>query len=276
MVKFINVGKVYENFELDKINFSIEKGEIVGIVGQNGAGKTTILKIITGIIRKFYGEIEILGNKVYDSNKNENIGVVFDECPFIPKMTAEKINYSFSGIYKTWDENKFFELIKKFGIERNKKVGEYSKGMTVKLQIAVALSHDSKLLILDEPTNGLDPLSKDLFLDLLYEFMEQDERSIIITSHIISDIEKICDKVLFINAGKIVFFKHKEEIFEQYALLKCTNEEYLEIDKSKIIGDRKNEYSVECLVLKEHFPINYILDKASIEDVLVFTIRGMK
>ena len=203
----------------------------------------------------------------------ENIGVVLDESSFPENLNAAEINHILKKIYKTWDENKFFSFLDKFSISHNKSVKDYSRGMKMKLSIAVSLSHDSKILILDEATSGLDPIIREEILDTFLEFIQDESNSIFVSSHIISDLEKICDYITFIHKGKIIFSEAKDALLYDYGILKCSVEEFENIDKSIVKGMRKNKFGIEALILKNEISGNYIVDKASIEDIMIFIIK---
>ncbi len=273
--KITNLSKNYKDFKLDNINIELPKGCIMGFIGENGAGKSTTIKLILDLIHRDSGNITVLGkdNKKELNLIKENIGVVMDECFFPENINAANINLIMKNIYKTWDEKKFNNLLSGFSLPDKKIIKDYSRGMKMKLSIAVALSHDSKLLILDEATSGLDPIVRDEILDVFLEFIQNEEHSIFISSHIISDLEKICDYVTFIHKGKIIFSEPKDSLIEDYGILKCSSENFKNIDKSIIKGYRKNSFGVEALVLKNNFKGNYVIDKASIEDIMLFYVK---
>ena len=270
-----NVTKEYKNFKLDHINIALPKGCIMGFIGENGAGKTTAIKLILDLINRDDGKITILGkdNRTEINAIKENIGVVLDESSFPENLNAAEINHILKKIYKTWDENKFFSFLDKFSISHNKSVKDYSRGMKMKLSIAVSLSHDSKILILDEATSGLDPIIREEILDTFLEFIQDESNSIFVSSHIISDLEKICDYITFIHKGKIIFSEAKDDLLYDYGILKCSVEEFENIDKSIVKGMRKNKFGIEALILKNEISGNYIVDKASIEDIMIFIIK---
>ncbi len=274
-IKISNLSKKYNDFQLDNINIDLPKGCIMGFIGQNGAGKSTTIKLILDLIKRDSGTITVLGkdNKKELTLIKENIGVVMDECFFPENISAKNINLIMKNIYKTWDESKFNKLIKEFLLPENKLVKEYSRGMKMKLSIAVALSHDSKILILDEATSGLDPIVRDEILDVFLDFIQDEEHSVFISSHIISDLEKICDYITFIHNGKIIFSEAKDGLLENYGILKCTADDFMNIDKSVVKGYRKSSFGVEALVVKKNINKNFIIDKVSIEDIMLFYVK---
>lgn len=274
-LKLENVTKKYEDFKLDNVNISMPKGCIMGFIGENGAGKTTTIKLILDLINRDEGIITILDkdNKNEMYSIKENIGVVIDESSFPENLNALEINKILKKIYKTWDENEFYKLLDRFSILPNKSIKDYSRGMKMKLSIAVSLSHNSKILIMDEATSGLDPIVREEILDIFLEFIQDESHSIFISSHIISDLEKICDYITFIHKGKIIFSEAKDDLLEKYGILKCSEEEFKMIDNSMVKGIRKNKFGIEALVLKNKIKGNYLIDKASIEDIMIFYIK---
>ncbi len=272
--------KTFDNFKLDNINMVIPKGSIMGLIGENGAGKTTLIKCILNLIKKDSGNINVLDFDIDNSDGiyKEYIGVVFDECLFNEIYNSRDINRIFKGIYKNWNESEFFSYIKKFNIDEKKKIKEYSKGMKMKLSIAVALSHNAKFLILDEAMSGIDPIVRNEILDIFMDFIQNDENSILISSHITSDLEKICDYITFIHNGEIFASRNKDLFIEEYGILKCGNDEFQNIDKEDILSIRKNNFNVEILVDKKYKMKNkyknFIIDNVTLEDIMMFVIKG--
>lgn len=212
------VTKDYGDFKLDNVSFAVEEGTVCGFIGQNGAGKTTTIKLILDVIRADQGKIFVFGKNVKEDSARlrEDIGVVFDEMGFHEFMTPRDINIMMKNIYKNWEETQFFEYLKAFSLPARKVCGAFSRGMRMKLQIAVALSHQAKLLIMDEPTSGLDPIVRNEMLQIFQKYVEQKEHTILISSHITGDIEKLADSVVFINGGRIVLSGDKKEILEKH------------------------------------------------------------
>ncbi|SFR72972.1 ABC-2 type transport system ATP-binding protein [Anaeromicropila populeti] len=273
-----NVSKTYEKFQLDNINLELPKGCIMGFVGENGAGKSTTIKLIMDLIKRDSGEIQILGqdNKGDISQLKEHIGVVMDECCFPENMNWRHIKQVMKRLYKTWDEQKFCSLMEKFSLEEKKIVKEYSRGMKMKLSIAAALSHDSKLLILDEATSGLDPVVRDEILELFLEFIQDEEHSIFMSTHIISDLERISDYIACIHKGRLVFVEQKDELLSKYGILKCGEEDFSKIDKSIVKGVKRNSFGIEALVEKRKVHGNHVIDAASIEEIMLYFIKESK
>ena len=273
-IEIKNLSKNYNDFSLNIDSLNIPKGCIMGLVGSNGAGKSTLIKAILDLISLDSGEIKING----ESNKNEaareDIGVVFDEIKFPQVFTAKDICTVLKGVYKNWDDDLYNKYLTQFKLPDNKKIKDCSRGMKMKMSIAAALAHKPKLLILDEATSGIDPVVRDEILDIFLEFIQNEEHTILASSHIISDIEKAADYVTFINNGKIVFCDEKDVLLDKYRLVKCGNEELGALDKSKIIGMRTNTFGAEVLMLTENVPANFVSAKAGIEDIMLMIIKN--
>ena len=275
-----NLTKDYGSFKLNDVSFTLPKGSIMGLVGENGAGKSTTINLILNLVKKDSGEVSILGldHLRHEKEIKRQIGVVLDESAFHDTLNALDISRFMSCIYENWDENQYFSLLEKFKLPRKKTIKEFSRGMKMKLSIAAALSHKPKLLILDEATSGLDPVIRNEILDLLLEFIQDEEKSVLLSSHITSDLEKICDYVTFIHNGKIVFSEAKDELMEQYGILKCGVNEYASVNRSDVVGFRKGQFGYEVLVKNKakaarDYP-NYAIDRAGIEDIMLFYARG--
>lgn len=282
VIEVKGLNKKYKDFELKDINLSLQKGMIMGFIGENGAGKTTTIKAILNLINPTSGEIKIFGldNKKEEEKIKEDIGVVLDDSFLSEYLNAEDINKIMKNIYKNWDEKLFFEYIEKFKLPRKQISKEFSSGMKMKLKIATAISHKPKLLILDEPTSGLDPVARNEILDIFQEFIENGENSILVSSHITSDLEHIADYITFINEGKIVLSKERDELLEKYGLAKCSEEEFKTINSNDYIKYKKNRYDYEVLVEdKNEFKKKYnisIVDRPSLEDIMLIYIKGVK
>ena len=274
-----NLSKKYKEFELKDINFSLPKGVIMGFVGENGAGKTTTIKSILNLIKKDSGEIKIFGSKLEDNEKEvkENIGVLLDDSFLSEYLSPVDLNKIMKNIYKNWDEKLYFKYLKEFKLPEKSRIKDFSSGMKTKVKIIVALSHHPKLLILDEPTSGLDPVARNEVLDIFQEFMEDEENSILVSSHITSDLERVADYITFINEGKIVFVKDKNELLNNFGIAKLTEKEF---DKSDFVKFKKNKYEYDVLVEnKANFNKKYnieVMDKANIDDIMYIYIKGEK
>ena len=213
--------KTYKDFVLDGVSFSVPSGSIVGLIGENGAGKSTTINATLGLIQKEAGSVSVLGKEELDNEIKEQVGVVFDGSNYPEILSPRKLNRVLKNIYQSWDERTFLSLLKKLSLPIDKPIKQYSRGMKMKLAISAALSHNSKLLILDEATSGLDPVIRDDILDILLDFVQDEDHSILISSHITTDLEKIADYIVFIHEGKVVFSKPKDELTEQYGIIKC-------------------------------------------------------
>ena len=272
--------KKYQSFVLDDVSFTVPNGAIVGLIGENGAGKSTTINAILGLINKDAGSIEILGKQdgEIDNSIRNRIGVVFDGSNFPNVLTANKLNRVFRNIYDEWDEEKFFSMLEKMSLPTEKKIKEFSKGMKMKLSIAVALSHNSSFLVLDEATSGLDPIVRDDILDMFLDFVQDDCHSILVSSHITSDLEKVADYIVFIHNGKIVFSKPKDELRYKYGIIKCGAAQFDAIDKNEVIAYRKQDYEWEILVAdraaaQRKYP-KAIIDPATIDEIMLLYVKG--
>ncbi len=281
-IEISGVTKNYDGFKLDNISFTVPTGSIMGFIGQNGAGKSTTIKALLNIIKIDSGKITILGK---DHLKDEyqiksQIAAVFDELPFYDGYNAEQINKMFSGLYKAWDKDKYFAYIERFGLPRKKKLKQFSKGMKMKLQIATALSHGAKLLIMDEATTGLDPVVRNEILDIFREYLQDETNSILMSSHITSDLEKIADCVTFIDKGKILLTGVKDEILEQHGVIKCKKDELSQIAPEDFISARINEFGAEVMVAdreecRKKYPA-LLIDKTTLEEIMLFYVNREK
>lgn len=273
-----NVTKKYKQFTLDDVSISLEGGKIYGFIGENGSGKSTTMKALTGLIIPDNGEVylkETLLDKVTPLDREE-LSFTLDELCFPEHLKVKNINTIFKKTFTNWEEGKFFDYLNQFNIDKKKKVKELSKGMKAKLNIAIALSHNAKILILDEPMNGLDPVARDEFCDLLIDFVRgNDDRVILISSHIISDLEKICDEFICIHKGKIILKETKKVLENNFLILTMEQEEFDKFDKNSIIRYKYVSNGVEALLInnEENAKIEGI-KKANAEDIIVFLIRG--
>lgn len=282
-IEIKNLEKAYDkNFKLGKIDLNIPSGCIIGLIGENGAGKTTLIKSILNIIRTDSGEINIFDkdNKKYESIIKEEVGVVLDNMFFPEVLTASDISIIMKDIYKSWDKELFNKYLNDFELPQNKKIKTLSKGMRKKLEIATALSHHPKLLILDEPTSGLDPVVRNDILDLFLDFIKDEDHTILLSTHITSDLEHIADEIIFIDKGKIVLNKNRDELMDNYGILRCDIDKFDTISKDDIISYRKNKYNYEILVdNRNKISKKYkdcILDKITLDELMVLIIKGVK
>lgn len=250
VIELNHLTKKYTDFLLDDIDILVPKGGICGFIGENGAGKTTTIQLMLGIINKTSGSIKIFDKNMEDDAKNikEKIGVVFDEMGYHEFLTPKELNNIMKNIYSNWQENAFFEYLKKFSLPATKKCGAFSRGMRMKLQIAVALSHEAELLVMDEPTSGLDPLVRNEMLEIFKEFVEDKKHTVFLSSHITGDLEKISNTVVFIHKGRIVLSGDKNQILSSHGLINVSTEKERTIDKKYIVSSRKYDDKVEVLI----------------------------
>ncbi len=282
-IEIRGLGKKYKNFnstnfKLDNISLDLPYGCIMGLVGENGAGKSTTIKLILDIIKRDTGSIKIFGEEVNpSSNKVKNdIGVVLDEPCFPDSLNPAEVGKIMAKTYDNWDNEKFCELLERFDIAPKKKFKSLSKGMKIKLSIAVALSHNAKLLILDEPTNGLDPVIRSEIVGLFNEFTRDPMKSVLISSHIVSDLEKLCDYIAFISKGKVILCDEKDRLIERYGVIHCTASYLEKISPESIIGKRESQYGVEAVVERAAIPSEFEINPVSVEDLFVFIVKGDK
>ena len=274
-IELKDVTRVYPKFKLNNINLSVPCGSVMGFIGENGAGKSTTIKAILGLLKKGEGTVTVLGEDAsgLSSQIKEQIGVVFDGLAFPANLNAKQLDKVMSGIYKTWDSADFFGYLNRFELPLDKKFKSFSRGMEMRLSIAAALSHNPRLLILDEPTSGLDPVMRSEILDIFMEFMQDETHSIFISTHITSDLEHIADYICFIHKGSIIFTEDRNEMLERHWIHKCTDDQLARIDKSDIIGMRKGRYSNEVLTTAaEKYP-DIAADAPSIEEIMVYYVK---
>ena len=274
-----NLTKQYADFTLDHVSFSISKGTIMGLIGENGAGKSTTINAILDLIHKDDGTVTFWGQELSSTKQlKEDIGVVFDGINFYETLTAAKVGKISQAAYKQWDDLLYREYLNRFQLPTDKEIKTFSKGMKMKLCIAVALSHRPKLLILDEATSGLDPVMRDDILDVFLEFVQDEEHSIMISSHITTDLEKVADTITFIHQGKVLFCKAKDELLYHYGIIRCGAAIFDEIYKSEILAYRKEDYQWNVLVAdKEKARRRYknaVVDDAAIDDILLLYVKG--
>ena len=276
-IEIKDLVKQFDNFKLGPINLTIPKGTIVGYIGQNGAGKSTTIKLLLGLLSKDSGEIKIL-DEINPSSVGlkDKLGIVFDDLLVPEEMTLIDVEKFCSRVYSKWNKNSFYKFKEKFNLPEKKIIKNYSRGMKMKLSMAIALSHNAELLILDEATSGLDPIVREEILDLLLDFMQDENHTILISSHILSDLEKVADYIAFINDGKILFMETKDELKENYGICTLSNEEVTSIDEEAIVGRRVHSFGQELLVKKNLIPNGIIFQKPSIEDVMIYFVKGVK
>lgn len=270
-----NITREYPQFKLNNVSFNVPCGTVVGFIGENGAGKSTTIRAILGLLKKGDGEITVLGENAdtLTPETKEKIGVVFDGLSFPENLTARQLDKVMLGIYKTWNSEKYFGFMRKFELPLNKKFRTFSRGMVMRLSIAAALSHNPQLLILDEPTSGLDPVMRSEILDIFLDFMQDESHSILISTHITSDLEHIADYICFIHKGEIMFTEERNTMLERHRILKCTDEQLGQIDKSDIIGIRRGRFQSEVLTTNAQKYPDIPSDAPTIEEIMVFYVK---
>lgn len=273
--------KAYDDFTLKNVSFSLPKGYIMGFVGQNGSGKTTTIRSMLNMAKVDSGKISIFGlDSVTDSIAiKERLGVVFDSLYLAEHLNARQIEKQLKPFYKDWDTDEFFRRIKEFGLPDNRKVGVFSKGMKMKLMVAVALSHKAEFLILDEPTSGLDPVARDELLDILAEYIEDENRGVLFSTHITADVERIADYVTILHNGKVWYTGTKDDLTERYAVLKGSEEDIPPAVKERLIGFHNYRNGFEALIETDDLaglPDSLEYEKASIDEILVYIAKEDK
>lgn len=270
-----NISRSYPQFSLKNVSFNVPYGSVVGFIGENGAGKSTTIRAILGLLKKGEGSITVLGENADDLSPatKEKIGVVFDGLSFPENLNVRQLDRVMRGIYKTWESEKFFSFMKKFELPLDKKFKSFSRGMVMRLSIAAALSHATQLLVLDEPTSGLDPVMRSEILDIFLDFMQDETHSILMSTHITSDLDHIADYICFIHKGEIVFTEERNEMLERHRILKCTDEQLAMIDKEDIIGVRRGRYQNEVLTTAADKYRDIPADKPTIEEIMVYYVK---
>lgn len=276
-IEIKGLEKRYDGFQLGSFDLTLPSGCIMGLVGENGAGKSTSIKLIMNAIGRDAGEISVLGvdnRSAGFRDIKEDIGVVLDEAYFPEVMSARNVGKVMALTYKNWDAAAFEGYLKKFSLAPDKIFKDYSRGMRMKLAIAAALSHGAKLLILDEATSGLDPMARDELLDIFNDFTRDENCSILLSSHIVSDLEKICDYIAFLHKGRLVLCEEKDRLLEEYALIRLTEERLRELPEESIISRRASGYATEALVLRGGIPAAIPTEHTSLEDIILFMAKG--
>ncbi len=271
--------KTYKDFMLNGVSFSVPCGSIVGLIGENGAGKSTTINAILDLINKDDGTVAFWGQELSSSKQlKEDIGVVFDGINFYETLTPTKVGKISSAAYKQWDKHLYKEYLKRFQLPADKEVKTLSKGMKMKLCIAVALSHKPKLLILDEATSGLDPVMRDDILDVFLEFVQDESHSILVSSHITSDLEKIADYITFVHNGKLIATVSKNELIYNYAIMRCKESQFLTLDTSDILAYRKRDFQIDVLVSDvknaQRKYKNVVIDHVSVDEIFLMLVKG--
>ena len=270
-----NLCKSFSGFSLDNISLTLPSGCIMGLVGENGAGKTTTIKLILDIIHKDSGVITVLGK---DNGENtaltkEDVGVVMDEAGIPECLTTAQVGKVMKHTFRNWDEAEYARLVKKLSLPENKPFKDFSRGMKMKLGIAVAMSHGAKLLLLDEPTSGLDPVVRDEVVEMFSDFTRDEEHSILISSHIVSDLEKLCDFVAFLHKGKLLLCEEKDVLLSEYGIVQCTADQLPEFPSDAVKYKKETPYGVEIMMRREDIPEGFKIIPISIEELFVFMVK---
>lgn len=277
-----NLSKSYakSDFTLDRISFSLPYGSILGFVGENGAGKTTTIGCILNTIRKDGGTVKLFGKEMSDEDTDirEKIGVVYDGDNFPGFWTAAQLSKVMAGLFKNWDQALFQKYLEDFQLPAKQKIKCYSKGMTMKLAIAAALSHHSELLILDEATSGLDPVMRDDMLDVFLEFVQEENHSILLSSHITSDLEKVADYITFIHRGRIILTAPKDDLVYRYAVMRCRERQFQAVDREDVLAYRKRDTQIDVLVADgreaQRKYKDVVVDHTSVDEIMLLLAKG--
>ena len=276
-IEIRSLCKHYKGFSLDDLNLDLPYGCVLGLVGENGAGKSTTIRLIMDALERDGGTVSVLGadnqSKEFLDLK-EDIGVVLDET-FVPEViNARQMGKIMAGTYKNWDQAVYDGWIRRFELPLDKKFKDYSRGMTMKLGIAAALSHHPRLLLLDEATGGLDPMVREELLEVFADFAAQDGHAVLLSSHIVSDLERICDYIAFLHKGKLVMCEEKDVLLDRYGILKCSREQLKNIPEEAVHGKRVGTYGVEALVEREFMPRDVVIDRPTLEDIILYMVKA--
>lgn len=276
-----DLTKIYKGFKLDKVSFKLSKGYIMGLIGPNGAGKSTTIKLIMNLIRKNSGDIKIFGMDNIENEREikQRIGFVYDENCFYEDLTVMEMKRVIAPFYKQWDNKVFDKYISKFELPKNKKIKQLSKGMRMKYSLAIALSHNAEFIIMDEPTSGLDPVFRSEMLDILYSLIQDENKGILFSTHITTDLQKAADYITFLNSGKVVFSDDKDSIIENYSIIKGNNGILDKAIRDKFIGINENAFGFEGLTnntedIRKLLKDKVLIERASLDDIMVYTVRG--
>ena len=277
VIEIRGLCKHYRDFSLDHLDLDLPAGCVLGLVGENGAGKSTTIRLIMDALERDGGTVSVLGvdNKSPAfMDVKQDVGVVLDETCVPEVINARQLGKIMAGTYKNWEQAAYEGWIERFRLPADKKVKDYSRGMTMKLGIAAALSHRARLLLLDEATGGLDPMVREELLEVFADFAAQDGHGVLLSSHIVSDLERICDYIAFLHKGKLVLCEEKDVLLDKYAVLKCTREQLANIPQEAVHGKRVGTYGVEALVERELVPNGLVLDRATLEDIILYMVKG--
>lgn len=277
-LEITNLTKSFPGFTLDNLTLTLPSGCIMGLIGENGAGKSTTIKLILDMLHKDGGSVVILGRDNQDNLRltKEDVGVVMDEAGIPECLTARQVGRIMQYTYRQWDAAEYQRLLKKLALPDNKPFKDFSRGMKMKLGIAIAMSHGSKLLLLDEPTSGLDPVVRDEVVEMFYDFTRDESHSILISSHIVSDLEKLCDYVAFLHHGKLLLCEEKDVLLAEYGIVHCTAEQLAELTPEAIQHKKESPYGIELIVKRDAVPDSLPVSPVNIEELFVFMVKEAK
>ena len=275
-IEIKDLCKTYPGFSLDHVNLTLPCGCIMGLVGENGAGKSTTIRLILDMIARDNGTITLLGK---DNRENirllkEDIGVVLDEVGIPACLNPKQVGKIMANTFRNWEQAVYDSLLEKLAVPPEKPFKDFSRGMKMKLGIAIALSHRPKLLILDEATSGLDPVVRDEVLDLFSEFTREESHAVLISSHIVSDLEKICDYIAFLHKGRLLLCEEKDALKEKYGILRCSREQLSALPPEAVIGRKETAYGVEAIAARDAVPAGLSLSPIDIEELFIFMVKG--
>ena len=269
------VSKHYPGFDLENLTLSLPGGCILGLIGENGAGKSTTIRLMLGLARPDSGSITLLGRDIGDDLRltKEDIGVVLDNVGIPSCLNARQVGKVMAGTYARWNQAQYEGYLRQLAIPEKKAFKDFSRGMQMKLGIAIALSHDAKLLILDEATSGLDPVVRDEVVEMFRQFTQDENHSVLISSHIVSDLEKLCDYIAFLHKGKLLLMEEKDRLLEEYALALCSDEELARLPEQAVKSCKRSPYGVEALVLRQFVPEGIHTRPVTIEELFIFMVK---
>ena len=270
-----NVTKSFPGFRLDNLNLTLPSGCVMGLIGENGAGKSTTIRLILDMLQPDSGSITILGRNNRENIRltKEEVGVVLDEIGLPECLTIRQIGKVMAGTFRSWNQKEFDRIVKQFDLPDGKPFKSFSRGMKMKLGIAIAMSHGSKLLLLDEPTGGLDPVVRDEVVEMFSEFTRDESHSILISSHIVSDLEKLCDYIAFLHKGKLLLCQEKDQLLAEYGMLPCTKEQLEALDPGAVLCRKDTPYGSHAIVRRQAVPAGLPLSPISIEELFVFMAK---
>lgn len=279
-IEIRNLSKEYRDFSLKNLSLNVPRGTVLGLIGENGAGKSTLIQSMLGLIKAEYEKIELLGKQLRNQEKEikEDIAVIFDVSHYNPEYTPAFIGKMLKKVYRNWDMEKYDAYLSRFGLPADKKLKKFSKGMKMKLEFAIAFSHKPRLLILDEATSGLDPVFRDEILELIREFTEEEDHTVVMSSHITSDLDKVADYIAFLHEGKLQFVKSYDELQNDYGVLHCGKDFFESLRDEDIVSFKKEPYEYKVLVRNRNgilsvFP-DLEMEKASVEDIMLMYVKG--